>query len=164
MSKPIDYSKLSILASKAEPKWKRYYVQNKKRLESMDVAIHALHDKYTDATDCLQCAQCCKTLGPRIEDKDIERMAKALRMKSAAFIDTYLRVDEDKDIVFKSMPCPFLAADNYCMIYEQRPKACREYPHTDRKRFYQLYNLSIKNASTCVIVYQVLEELTQNQK
>jgi Fe-S-cluster containining protein len=23
--------------------------------------------------------------------------------------------------------------DNKCSIYEVRPKACREYPHTDRK-------------------------------
>ncbi len=30
-------------------------------------------------------------------------------------------------------PCPFLGDDNYCSVYEARPKACREYPHTDRK-------------------------------
>jgi Fe-S-cluster containining protein len=87
-------------------------------------------------------------------------MAKALRIKSYDVIQTYLRVDEDGDMVFKTMPCPFLGTDNYCSIYESRPKACREYPHTDRKRFYQIYNLSIKNASTCPIVYEVLEQLT----
>ena len=126
----------------------------------MDLSVHALHFKHTDAIDCLQCAQCCRSLGPRIENKDLERMAKAVRMKSVAFIAQYLRIDEDGDMVFKSMPCPFLASDNYCAIYESRPKACREYPHTDRKRFSQLFNLSIKNASTCPVVYEVLEELT----
>ena len=160
MIQEIDYTSLHLLAAKAEPKWKRFYTQNKKKLESMDLQVHALHYKYSDAIDCLQCARCCKSLGPRIEDKDVERMAKAMRMKSVDFISKYLRVDEDGDSVFQSMPCPFLAADNYCIIYESRPKACREYPHTDRKRFYQIYNLTIKNAPICPIVYEVLEALT----
>ena len=89
-------------------------------------------------------------------------MAKALRLKPAEVINRYLRIDEDGDMVFQSMPCPFLGVDNYCAIYENRPKACREYPHTDRKRFYQIYNLSVKNAYTCPIVFEVLEELRKS--
>jgi len=61
--------------------------------------------------------------------------------------------------VFQSMPCPFLGSDNYCVIYESRPKACKEYPHTDRKKFFQLYKLSVKNAYTCPIVFEVLESI-----
>jgi uncharacterized protein len=159
--KPSDYKSLHLFAAKAEPKWKRFYSQNKKKLEGLDLTVHALHHKYSQTIDCLQCARCCTDLGPRIEEKDVERMAKALRMKATVFFDKYLRMDEDGDKVFQSLPCPFLAADNYCTIYESRPKACREYPHTDRKRFYQIYNLSIKNASTCPIVYEVLEELAK---
>ena len=161
MSKQVDYKSLSILAPKSEPEWKRFSAKNKKKLEGMDLHIHALHDKISKKTDCLQCANCCRSLGPRITDKDVERMAKALRTKAANVISKYLKIDEDNDMVFQSMPCPFLGADNYCAIYENRPKACREYPHTDRKRFYQIYNLSIKNAYTCPIVYEVLQELTK---
>lgn len=127
----------------------------------MDLAVHAFHDKYSAAIDCLQCARCCKELGPRVEEKDVDRIAKALRMKSIDVISQYFRMDEDGDRVFQSMPCPFLAEDNYCTMYESRPKACREYPHTDRKRFYQIFNLSVKNAETCPIVYEVLEEITK---
>jgi len=159
--KQTDYNSLHLFAAKAEPKWRRFHSQNKKKLEGMDLVVHALHDKYSDAIDCLQCARCCKSLGPRIEEKDVERMAKALRMKSSDLIEKYFRIDEDGDRVFKSMPCPFLASDNYCTIYESRPKACREYPHTDRKRFFQIYKLSIKNAQTCPIVYEVLEEIAK---
>jgi Fe-S-cluster containining protein len=159
VNKQLDYKLLPVLASKSEPEWKRFYVKNKKKLEGMDLKIHALHDKISERIDCLACANCCRSLGPRITDKDVERMAKALRMKQVDVISKYLRIDEDKDMVFQTMPCPFLGADNYCSIYENRPKACREYPHTDRKRFYQIYNLSIKNAYTCPIVYEVLEEL-----
>ena len=125
----------------------------------MDQTIHALHDKWSDRINCLECATCCRTLGPRITDKDVERLAKTLKMKQSAFVDAYLRTDEDGDLVFQSMPCPFLGADNFCAVYESRPKACRDYPHTDRKKFFQLFRLSVKNAETCPIVYEVLNEL-----
>lgn len=159
MSKQLDHTLLPELAQKAESEWKRYFTKNKKKIEKMDVFIHDLHDELFEQTDCLSCGNCCRTLGPRITDKDVERMAKVVRMKTTDFIDRYLRIDEDGDMVFQSMPCPFLGTDNYCAIYESRPKACREYPHTDRKRFYQIYNLSIKNAYTCPVVFQVLEEI-----
>ena len=161
MSKQIDYKLLPALAAKSESEWKRFFIKNKKKLEVMDVKIHTLHDEITEQTDWLACANCCRSLGPRITDKDLERMAKVLRMKTVDVMDKYLRIDEDGDMVFQSMPCPFLGTDNYCLIYESRPKACREYPHTDRKRFYQIFNLSVKNAYTCPIVYGVLENLTK---
>lgn len=126
----------------------------------MDVQIHALHDRYSTEIDCLSCGNCCRSLGPRVTDKDVDRLAKHLRMKAVDFVAQYLRTDEDGDLVFKTMPCPFLGADNYCAVYENRPKACREYPHTDRKKFYQIYMLSVENASTCPIVYKVLQGLT----
>lgn len=159
MYKYINIKELAADAKKNEAKWKKYFAKNKKKLEKSDLKVHALHDKASAYYSCLSCANCCRTLGPRISDKDIERMAKALRIKPNTLIDNYLRIDEDGDTVFKTMPCPFLGDDNYCSIYEARPKACREYPHTDRKKFAQIFPLSIKNASTCPIVYQVLEDI-----
>lgn len=164
MNKPIDLKLLPLLASKSEADWKRFLAKNKKKLVGMDFVVHELHEKISNRTNCLLCANCCKTLGPRITDKDLEKMAKALRIKTQDLIFKYLLVDEDGDLVFQTMPCPFLGADNYCAIYESRPKACREYPHTDRKRFYQIYYLSIKNAYTCPIVYEVLQQLTINSE
>lgn len=152
---------LKKAAEKATPSFLTFYKKNKKLLEKMDSEIHYLHEKHTNQTDCLQCANCCRNLGPALYDKDIERIAKALRIKPSEVVSNYLRIDEDKDYVFRSMPCPFLMPDNYCMIYENRPKACREYPHTDRKKFYQIYRLTVKNASTCPIAYHVLKELTE---
>ena len=150
------YENLESLVAKAEANLKMYRKKNLKQLKKMDCEIHELHHTYTDKIDCLQCANCCKTLGPLITDADIKRMAKALRLSPSEVVASYLRIDEDGDYVFKEMPCPFLMADNYCIIYENRPKACREYPHTDRKKFYQVFNLSIKNAYTCPIAYEVL--------
>ncbi len=127
----------------------------------MDVIVHQLHEDISEKIDCLSCANCCRSLGPAIYDKDIERMAKALRIKPSEVVSSYLRVDEDGDYVFRSMPCPFLMPDNYCSIYDSRPKACREYPHTDRKNFEQIYKLTVKNTATCPIAYEVLSELTK---
>ncbi len=137
---------------------------NKKNARVTDKLVHALHDEAFEKIDCLECANCCRSLGPRITDRDIEKMGKALRIKPTEVVEQYLRVDEDGDFVFKEMPCPFLAADNYCMIYENRPKACREYPHTDRTNFYQVRNITLKNCSTCPAVFQISEELSKRLK
>lgn len=153
------YENLQVLAEKAKPLFLQYYKKNKKRLGKMDTIVQQLHDEVSEKIDCLTCANCCRTLGPAIYDKDIERIAKALRIKPSEVVSSYLRIDEDGDYVFKSMPCPFLMDDNYCSIYESRPKACREYPHTDRKNFEQIYKLTVKNASTCPIAYEVLYKL-----
>lgn len=162
MNKQVDYKLLPVLAAKSEGEWKRFLQKNKKKLERMDLIVHSLHEDISGKTDCLACANCCRSLGPRITDKDVERISRLLKLKASDMMDKYLRIDEDGDMVFKSMPCPFLGNDNYCAIYESRPKACRDYPHTDRKRFYQIYNLSIKNAYTCPIVFEVLEQLRNN--
>jgi Fe-S-cluster containining protein len=134
----------------------------KNRMRELDDTVHALHREVFEETDCLACANCCRTLGPRLTDRDIERIAAALRLKPQDLVARYLRVDEDNDYVFKEMPCPFLGSDNYCLIYENRPRACREYPHTDRKKFYQIYPLTIKNAETCPAVFRILELLKRN--
>lgn len=157
--KMLDIKELRKFSEIKKKDWQRYFVKNKKRLAGMDTIIHTIHDRVSAKTDCLQCANCCRTLGPRLTDKDVERMAKALRIKPNDLITKYLRMDEDGDLVFREMPCPFLGTDNYCAIYEQRPKACREYPHTDRKKFVQIYALTMKNAETCPIAFEVLEEI-----
>lgn len=153
------YDNLKLLAEKAKPDFLNYYKRNKRVLLKKDTLVHALHDEVSDEINCLECANCCRSLGPAIYDKDIERMAKTLRLKPSQVVSEYLKVDEDGDYVFKSMPCPFLMSDNYCSIYESRPKACREYPHTDRRNFEQIYKLTVKNAETCPIAYEVLLRL-----
>lgn len=156
----LDIDRLKELASKRQADWKRYFNKNKKNLLKKDVEIHQIHEEVVSKIDCLKCANCCRTLGPRVTMKDVERISKGLKMKPANFIEKYLRIDEDNDMVFNNMPCPFLDSENYCVIYENRPKACREYPHTDRKKFVQLYGITMKNAETCPIAFEVLERIS----
>jgi hypothetical protein len=135
----------------------------KKKPDQLDVVVENLHNEAFSQFNCLDCANCCKTIGPRLIDKDIERLAKHLKMKLSDFMEKYVVEDEDHDLVFRNHPCPFLLPDNYCSVYEARPKACREYPHTDRKRFYQILNLSLKNCETCPVVFEIFGELRRIQ-
>lgn len=131
----------------------------KKDPRKVDDAFHTVHEEVFEEINCLECANCCKTTSPIFYQTDIERVAKALRMKPGDFIEKYLRIDEDKDYVLKSSPCPFLDAENYCSVYEDRPKACREYPHTDRKKMVQIMELTHKNTLVCPAVFEMLERL-----
>lgn len=127
--------------------------------DRLDKMFHETHDEVFAETDCLECANCCKTTSPIFYPTDIDRVAKALRMKPGDFIEKYLVIDEDKDYVLKSAPCPFLGPDNYCSVYDSRPKACREYPHTDRKKMSQILDLTYRNSLVCPAVLEMLERM-----
>ncbi|MBN2892159.1 MAG: YkgJ family cysteine cluster protein [Bacteroidales bacterium] len=158
--KPEDLEKLKINAQKAEKENKEFFKKlKKKKPKNLDDIVHELDEDFFANFDCLTCANCCKSLGPRILNKDIERLAAHLKIKESDFIAKYLKIDEDKDYVFKTMPCPFLDSENYCIVYSQRPKACREYPHTSQKRFYQVLDETLLNISTCPAVYDIVEKL-----
>lgn len=132
-----------------------------KKPKNLDDVVHELHHEAFDQFDCLSCANCCSTISPVITEKDVERLAKRMRMKPVDFIAQNLYIDEDQDYVFKQTPCPFLMDDKSCMVYEDRPKACREYPHTDRRRMVQILNLTHKNCEVCPVVYCITEELVK---
>ncbi len=139
---------------------KKFFAKLKKKPpKNLDYIMQELHDQEFERTDCLTCANCCKTTGPLFTDKDVQRISKFLKLKPQQFIDQYLRVDEDNDYVLQSVPCTFLGADNYCSIYNVRPKACREFPHTNRKKFQQISNLTLKNVAICPAAYNIVEAM-----
>lgn len=154
---------LKILPQRAKDKHnenRKFFAKlRKKPPKKLDYLMQELHEAEFKKTDCLKCANCCKTTGPLFTDKDVARIAKHFKMKEQAFISQFLRVDEDNDYVLQSVPCTFLGADNYCSIYEVRPKACREFPHTDRKKFQQISNLTLKNVALCPAAFNIVEEM-----
>ena len=133
----------------------------KKKPKNLDDIVHRLHQEAFEQFDCLNCANCCASISPIVTDKDAERLARSQKMRTPDFISQHLYMDEDRDYVFRQTPCPFLMADNYCCVYENRPRACREYPHTDRTRFYQILNLTLKNCEVCPVVFAITDELTK---
>lgn len=131
----------------------------RKKPRNLDNAFHDLHEEAFEKMDCLTCANCCKTTSPIFYERDIERLAKALKLRPSEFIAKYLHIDEDKDYVLNVAPCPFLGSENYCTVYDARPTACREYPHTNRKRMVQILDLTLKNTEVCPAVFWIVEEL-----
>lgn len=160
MTNVLDQKAFNQLAKKRDVENKKFLQRLKrKNARNLDQAFHETHDAVFEEVDCLTCANCCKTTSPIFYPTDIERVAKSLRMKPGDFVEEYLRIDEDNDYVLKTSPCPFLDADNYCRVYEDRPKACREYPHTNRKKMVQLIDLTHKNTLVCPAVLEMVERL-----
>lgn len=139
---------------------KKFFTKlRKKTPKNLDYTMQELHDEVFAKTDCLSCANCCKTTGPLFTTADVDRISKKLRMKPVQFIEQYLRRDEDQDLVLQQVPCSFLAADNSCIIYDVRPKACREFPHTDRKKFHKISELTLKNVAICPAAFAIVERM-----
>lgn len=163
--KPIQYYKREELKQMTANRKQEFSLLfqklKKKKPKNLDAVVHALHDEAFDQFDCLDCANCCSGISPIVTDRDVERLAKSQKMKPADFISQHLYMDEDQDYVFQQTPCPFLLTDNYCCVYENRPRACREYPHTDRKRFFQILKLTHKNCEVCPVVFAITDELSQ---
>lgn len=136
----------------------------KTKPKDLDARFHRLHEQVFAEIDCLNCANCCKTTSPIFLQTDIDRLAKTFRMKSSEFVDEYLFRDSEGDYVLHSSPCPFLGGDNKCLVYEDRPKACREYPHTDRKNMLGILELSLKNTLVCPAVLKIFYEIGKDYR
>jgi len=156
---------LPELAKKSKHQNKLFFKSIKPgKANLLDNVVHNIHEKVFENINCLECANCCKTLGPRLTERDIRQMAKAINLKPVEFEKKYIKIDEDGDTVFNHLPCPFLMPDNYCQIYENRPKACREYPHTQQPEVLRKKNIHIRNSSACPAVYEILENARKSWK
>ena len=156
----MDLEKHRNLVQQKAKENKKFF-QKLKHVKSkvLDKKIHQLHDEVFACTNCLECANCCTTTGPLFTDKDISRISKHLKIKPSEFTEKYLKVDEEKDFVLQQVPCTFLEDDNRCSIYQVRPKACLEYPQTNRRKQYQILKLTQKNLAICPAVYKIVEKL-----
>lgn len=165
MNKPIDLEKFMQEAAKQKNVNKAFLNQLKrKKPKSLDDDFEAVHEEVFEKLDCLTCANCCKTTSPIFREKDIQVLAKRFRMKAAAFVEQYLFLDTDGHYALRSAPCPFLDDENYCTVYEDRPLACREYPHTNRKRMYQILDLTLLNTLVCPATLKIVNQLREAGK
>ena len=137
---------------------KRFQKTKDKKLNQI---ANEIHDRVFHQIDCLECANCCKSIPPIVNETDVRRISKYLGIKITDFKSLYIIEDEDMDMVIKNSPCSFLENDNKCKIYEFRPKACREYPHTDNYEFLKNIRLHPINAKYCPGVFHILEDLSQ---
>jgi Fe-S-cluster containining protein len=134
----------------------------RKKPKDLDEVTEKLHNEAFEQIDCMSCGNCCKTTSPIFYQKDIDRLSKHFKMKPGTFVEKYLHIDSDQDYVLNTAPCAFLNPDNSCSVYDIRPLACQTYPHTNRKKFFQLLRLSFNNTLICPAVQKVFEGLKKS--
>jgi len=161
--KPEYQHYLNLAESRKKENKKLLQQLKRKKPKELDKTINELHGRAFTQIDCLECANCCKSISPSVQDNDIQKIAKALRIKPSAVVSKYMYLDEDQDYVMNKHPCPFLLPDNYCSIYESRPLACKGYPHTDRNKMHQILKLTLKNTLICPAVSFIFEELKKRR-
>jgi len=160
MALNINLKELKALAASREAEHSNLFKKLKRMPDgTVDKLFQDLHYSEFETFDCLECANCCSSISPSVTYNDVERLAKALRKRPSELVSEYFKVDSDGDYVFRTSPCPFLMPDNYCMVYDSRPKACREYPHTNRRRMKQIFEITKKNIAVCPLVYSIVEQL-----
>lgn len=157
---PKTGQELISLAKSSHKKHRKIFNKLQKLpLADVNELFHTAHEHVFSHIYCLSCANCCKTTPALLIKSDIERIAKHLRISEKQFLDSYTQTDEDGDAIFKNVPCVFLNEDNTCQIYEVRPKACREYPHTNHHNMKQILKLTFRNREVCPAVYEIVENL-----
>ena len=115
-----------------------------------------------EAIDCRQCAECCRVTEVDVTERDIEQLAKFLRISTKQFSEQYTASGEFGEVILKrgERGCVFLNG-NECTVYEARPGNCERFPHLIRgngsieSRMWQF----VDRATYCPIVYNWMEKI-----
>src|SRR6266404_936751 len=112
--------------------------------------------------DCTACANCCRQTQVSLSDFDVAAVARHLGIEPGEVIRQYTIPDPDDSMgrVLRHTRngCVFLDG-NLCMVYEARPRACRDFPHLARatRSLGGRIPSVFKRAGMCPIVYKVIE-------
>jgi hypothetical protein len=133
-----------------------------KSRDHSDRILRRIAQGIQEQIDCTVCAKCCRTSTTDLSERDIDRLARHLRIERAQFVADYTAIDpEDHTRILKwteGPGCVFLEG-NLCGVYEARPEICQRYPHLVRgngsiaSRMWSF----VDRASDCPIVYNALE-------
>ena len=139
-----------------------------KSRDRYDRALRRIAEEIEERIDCLACANCCRVATVTITERDVERLARALRIKPSRFLAEYTTQSEEEGRILRrdeQAGCVFLNG-NECIVYDDRPDTCQKFPHLVRgsgsiaSRMWQF----IDRACYCPIVYNSLEAFKDELK
>ena len=131
-----------------------------KRYNFVERRLKRIAQEVEEQIDCTQCANCCRVATVKLTERDVEKLAKFLRIKPGQFLRDYTTESAEEGLILKrdESGCIFLNG-NECTIYESRPRACEDFPHLVRgsgsflSRMWEMPD----RATYCPIVYNSLE-------
>jgi Fe-S-cluster containining protein len=163
-----DLVQIRMLGDKKRDENERFRKHMKSR-DYSDRILRRLGEEIENQIDCTTCANCCRVATTQVTDRDIERIAKHLRITAARVIKDFTQPDTEaggRNLKWeKGKGCVFLDG-NLCSIYDARPDICQRYPHIIRgngsiaSRMWSF----VDRASVCPIVYNSLEKFKEELK
>jgi Fe-S-cluster containining protein len=101
----------------------RHYIDKRFQILASEVQEHI---------DCTACANCCRHSLVSVNKAEIEAIARYLGAPAETVARLYTVPDREapalRMLLNSGDGCVFLDG-NVCMIYEARPKTCRDFPH-----------------------------------
>jgi Fe-S-cluster containining protein len=155
-----DLVQIRLLGEKKRPENERFRRHMKSRDHS-DRILRRVAEGIEQQIDCTQCGNCCKVATAKVSERDVERLARYLRIKPARFLAEYTTESSEEGTILRRIEpqgCVFLDGTT-CTVYDARPETCQRFPHMVRgvgsiaSRMWQF----IDRACYCPIVYNSLE-------
>lgn len=131
-----------------------------KRHNYVERRLKRIGEEIQDQIDCTSCANCCRVATVEPTERDIEKLAKFLRISRERFLADYTSESEDGHRILRQTRdgCIFLSGMD-CTVYEERPRTCEFFPHIVKgegpitTRMWEM----VDRATYCPIVYNSLE-------
>ncbi len=155
-----DLVQIRVLGEKKRDENGRFRLFMKSRDHS-DRILRRIAQGIEDEIDCTICANCCRVATATVKQRDVEHLARYLRISEAKFIAEYTTESDEEGRILRrtdAAGCVFLSG-NECTVYDARPDSCQRFPHVVRgngsiaSRMWEFAD----RACYCPIVYNSLE-------
>jgi uncharacterized protein len=114
-----------------------------------------------ESVDCTACANCCRVATTQLNERDITRLSRYLRLSEKDFIRDYTVETQEEGRILRRTEngCVFLDG-NLCSVYEVRPHTCELFPHLAKgsgSLLSRMWHMPDR-AVYCPIVFNTLEQ------
>ncbi len=160
MIRPEDIERAAGRKSNENMRFRRFLKMNADP-DKLDEQFKELHKELFSEYDCSKCRNCCRMLGCCIDGREIRGMSGSLGMTPKEFKDKYLTENRDDPDTYlsRSVPCVFLNEDGSCLLGDDKPEDCRDYPYTMRPDRMGSLLAILDNAAVCPVVFEMLDRL-----